>query len=303
MDFSFGLTPALNTIRTTRTGIIAVYCLSIYEWLDTFPTEIELIHPSRWNSIKAAYLLCRYYQLLLWPLVLFAYVGNHTAQTCAKLTQLVSSLLLPMHIFGPGVMLMRAYAFTGRSVRILVFLLTFYAGLVGISILFFGISVASLPDIAYDLLGGTGCFPDYTVPNAGTRLVLVMGASATMDLLSLSVIAIYCLRTRSTRGSLGRIFISQGLGAFAIVLVVHVLALSAYFRPGSNYNGVGLPYILTISDIMACRLILDLRRKARPTETQILRQNSHLVNEAFAETDMWVIQEGYPQYLPDSHRH
>ncbi|KAJ7460785.1 hypothetical protein FB451DRAFT_1044987, partial [Mycena latifolia] len=283
--WSSKLSQALDSIRTSRGGVIAVYCLSIYEWLATLSTEVELIYPSRWNSIKVAYFLCRYYQLLVWPLVLVAYVGNHTAQTCAILTLPVSICLLPMvRDHRSGVMLMRAYAFTGRSARILAILLTFYAGLVGTSIYSFIMSGVPLPDIAYEALGGTGCFPDYTAPHGGTRLVCT---STAMDFLSLSIIVIYCLRTRSTRGSLGRMFIRQGLGSLAIVLVVHALALGTYFSPSTDHNGVGLPYILVISNLMACRLILDLRRKARPTETEILRQHSHLVDEAFASSDVW----------------
>ncbi|KAJ6581042.1 hypothetical protein B0H19DRAFT_491582 [Mycena capillaripes] len=293
------LTPARNSIQIVRNGVFAVYCLSIYEWFDTLPTELELIYPSRWNSVKVAYLLCRYYQLFVWPLVIFAYGPNHTAQTCAKLTQIVTAFLLPMQLFAPGVMLMRAYAFAGRSIRVLVLLLGCYATLVGIDIWFFCFNVVPMSDIAFEFLGGTGCFPDYTAAHGGTHLVIAMSASLVMDLVSLSIIATHCLRTHSTGGSLGRIFISQGLGAFGVVLIVHGIALGTYFSPQSFHNGIGLPYILIISNLMACRLILDLRRKAQPTETEILRQHSLLVDKAFENTDLWVIEEEYPRYPPE----
>ncbi|KAJ7493282.1 hypothetical protein B0H11DRAFT_2156296 [Mycena galericulata] len=266
------IVPALNTIQITRTGVLAVYVLSICEWWETLPTEVELIYPSRWNSIKVAYFLCRYYPLALWPLVIYAYAGDHTAHSCANMTQIVSILLLPM----VTVMLMRAYAFAGRKAKVLALLITVYAGLVGIDIWFFGTNAVSLPDIVYEALGGTGCFPDYGAPgpNRGTRLI---AASSVMDLVSLSIIAI-----RSTRGSLGRIFLRQGFGAFTTVVAVHAIALGVYFDPQTYYNGVGLPYVLVISNLIACRLILDLRRKALPTETEILRRHSHLVDDAFA---------------------
>ncbi|KAJ7355760.1 hypothetical protein DFH08DRAFT_507633 [Mycena albidolilacea] len=281
----FNATGAVTTIQIIRSGVLAVYFLAIYEWLETLPTEIELIHPSRWNSIKVAYLLCRYYQLLVWPLVIYAYDGNHTAQTCSKLTEIVTCFLLPMQLFAPGVMLMRAYAFAGRNIRVLVLLLVFYAALIGIDVWFFCFNVVLMPDIAYELPGGAGCFPDYAANNGGERLVISMSASLVMDLVSLSIIIVYCLRTHSTRGSLGRLFISQGLGSFGVVLMVHGVALGLYFSPHTYYNGIGLPYILVISNLMACRLILDLRRKALPTETEILRQNSFIVNQAIEGSD------------------
>ncbi|KAJ7780298.1 hypothetical protein DFH07DRAFT_469484 [Mycena maculata] len=301
MDFSpADIVPALTVIQTTRTAVLAVYTLSICEWLNTLSTEVELIYPSRWNSIKVAYLLCRYYQLLLWPLVIFAYGGNHTAQTCSKLTRLVSVLLLPMQLFAPAVMLMRAYAFAGRNAKVLALLLLFYAGLVAIDIWFFCWNVVNLPDIVYLALGGTGCFPDYIANTyIGTRLVVAIGASSVMDLVSLSTIAIHSLRTHSTQGNLGRIFISQGFGAFVVVLVVHCVALAIYFDPQNYHNGVGLPYVLIISNLIACRLILGLRRKALPTETEILRRHSQLVDEGLADIDMWVIEEDHPSYSMD----
>ncbi|KAJ7230641.1 hypothetical protein GGX14DRAFT_344125 [Mycena pura] len=294
---------ALNSIRTTRAGIIAVYCITICEWLDTLSAEVELIHPSKWNSIKLAYFLCRYYPLGLCPLVIFAYVPNHTAQTCDTLTPLISGLILPL---APnsilGVMLMRAYAFTGRSGRVLILLLGFYVAVVGINVSFFCVAVPIIPKFTYEVLGGTGCFPDYLQQHSGTRLVLSKTASSVMDLVSLIIIAIHCLRTQSTRGSLGRIFIRQGLGAFALVLAVHCLALGIYFKyyiPPLNHNGVGLPYMMFVPNLTACRVILDLRRKALPTDTQILRRHSALIDEALAlaSIDLWVIDEiEYPRH-------
>ncbi|KAJ7801101.1 hypothetical protein B0H14DRAFT_2386680, partial [Mycena olivaceomarginata] len=317
----FNATGAVTTIQIIRSGVLAVYFLAIYEWLETLPTEIELIHPSRWNSIKVAYLLCRYYQLLVWPLVIYAYDGNHTAQTCSKLTEIVTCFLLPMVgdscfpeyvcliqdaaivcASPAGVMLMRAYAFAGRNIRVLVLLLVFYAALIGIDVWFFCFNVVLMPDKAYELPGGAGCFPNYAANNGGERLVVSTPNFDMMDLVSLSIIIVYCLRTHSTRGSLGRLFISQGLGSFGVVLMVHGVALGLYFSPHTYYNGIGLPYILIISNLMACRLILDLRRKALPTETEILRQNSLIVNQAIEGSDLWVIEEDSARYPIENHR-
>jgi len=191
-----------------------------------------------------------------------------------------------------AVMLMRAHAFAGRSVRVLILLLTFYATLAGIDVWYFCFNIQPMSDLAYEVLGNTGCFPDYS-HNKGMQLIITLSTSLVMEFVSLSVIIIYCLRTRSTRGSLGRIFLSQGLGAFAVVLAVHGIALGTYFSTQGYHNGLGLPLILIISNLMACRLILDLRQKAQPTETQILRQHSFLVDKALCDTDLWVIEEEY----------
>ncbi|KAJ7777391.1 hypothetical protein B0H16DRAFT_1712397 [Mycena metata] len=161
MDFSsadFAL--AVNTIQVTRNGLLALNWLLLYEWLATLPEEVELWQttlrkpaPNGRASSALSSSPCKY-----WPQA--------------------------------SVMLMRAYAFTGRSVRVLVFLLSFYTALVGIAVWFFCFSIVPLPGIVFEVLGGTGCFPDFTRPGAAWHLVLTMGASVGMDSISLLIIAI-----------------------------------------------------------------------------------------------------------------
>ncbi|KAF7289448.1 hypothetical protein HMN09_01338700 [Mycena chlorophos] len=281
------ITAALNSVFTARYAVLAVYSLALCEWLDCLPTEVDVIYPSRWTSIKITYFLCRYYQLVIWPLVLFAYVPNHGADLCHSLTRIVTAVLLPLQLFAPAVMIMRAYAFAGRHKPTLMLLLVLYLALIGLDVWFFCFDVPTLPDSAFAALHGTGCFPFYTTRSDSIRLTVVMGASSLMDGLSLSIIIGYCLRIRTTRGTLGRTFIRQGLEAFVLMLIIHALALGTYFSPQTHHSGLGLPWALTCSNLVACRLILDLRRKALPTETEIGRRHSELVNN-----DLWIIGEG-----------
>ena len=46
--------------------------------------------------MKFAYLFCRYYYLIYWPLMLWAFVGNHDYSLCLGLTRPVNALLMPM---------------------------------------------------------------------------------------------------------------------------------------------------------------------------------------------------------------
>ncbi|KAF7317838.1 hypothetical protein MKEN_00871700 [Mycena kentingensis (nom. inval.)] len=274
------LVQSVDAIRASRVGVIAAYCITVYEWLDGLPAEVELIHPSRWSSVKIAYLLCRYYPLLVWAPLLYAYLPDHSAETCHDLTHIVNALLVPLQVSAPGVMLMRAYAFAGRHIPILSLLLVFYLVLIALNIWFLCFDISPVPDMVYTLLGGTGCFPDYSQGQGGMRLVIALCASTLMDLISLTVIAIYCLRTHSTRGTLGR------LSAFIFISAIHAATLVVYFRTEGAHNGIGLPYALTLSNIVACRLVLDLRRKALPTETEIRQLHSQIVDH-----DLWLIEE------------
>ncbi|CAK5263935.1 unnamed protein product [Mycena citricolor] len=295
----FPIVATRRSIILTRYSVVAVYCIAVCEWVEALPKEVILIWPSQWNSIKIAYFLCRYYTIVLWPIVIYAYDLNHSIQLCSRLMLVINYILLPMQCFAHAVMLMRAYGFTGRNFKALILLCTCLVGLVGVNIWFFCIDVPKLPDVVYVVLGA-GCFPDYAADVSDLRVGLEMAAAIFMDLVSLLVIIVYRIRKRDLQGSLSRAFLNQGLSAFAFMVVVHATAIGSYYKsvrpihgkglrhpltvpsPRLLHNGMGLPYILILSNVMACRVILDLRNKARPTESEIERQHSALIEDELA---------------------
>ncbi|RDB18497.1 hypothetical protein Hypma_000251 [Hypsizygus marmoreus] len=283
----------LQIIEEARYAIVAVFCLQIYEWVTSAEKEIKLIHKARWTSIKTAYLLCRYYPLLLWPLVLFAYVGNHSWDMCNLLTTPVHIILAPLQIFPQGVMLMRAYAFSGRDRRVLFLLCSCYVGLVGVDIWVFCTDITMLPKTIYILLGGTGCYPDYGKGFMGFRLGYSMLAATLMDLVSLAVVLVICIRTRTREISLGRYFVNQGLVAFGLVSGLNIATAVIFFKPNSSHSGIGLPFTLVVSNLIACRIILELRRKVTPSDSEIAQRNSRIVRDAFAQgdSDAWLMPD------------
>ncbi|KAH8981693.1 hypothetical protein EDB86DRAFT_2974728 [Lactarius hatsudake] len=38
-----------------------------YDWVISLDQEVALIYPAPWNSVKAAYLFCRYYPMAIAP--------------------------------------------------------------------------------------------------------------------------------------------------------------------------------------------------------------------------------------------
>ncbi|TFK17054.1 hypothetical protein FA15DRAFT_676335 [Coprinopsis marcescibilis] len=285
-----------GAIVEARYAIAAVYALQIYEWFAGIEKEARLIYSSRWTSVKVAYLLCRYYQLLTWPLIMWAYNANHTRETCSRIGVAVHILLAPCQFFPQAVMVMRAYAFTGRDTRVMVMLGLCYAGLVGVDIWAFCAHI-KMPNYLFYLAlkPFTGCFPNYGSGVMGIRIGLSMLAAILMDLVSLVTVIIWCKKESDIRGglSLARYFISQGLGAFVIVTVLNVAAAIAFFKPPSYHTGIGLPLILVIPNLVACRVILQLRRKVNPTDTEIWQQHSALINRILAPApslnDVWTM--------------
>ncbi|KIJ64636.1 hypothetical protein HYDPIDRAFT_167906 [Hydnomerulius pinastri MD-312] len=89
------------------------------------------IHQEAWTKMKVAYIICRYYPLVVFPFNLWGFVGDHDLSTCYQVVHLLYLALIPLqvspqqnaHTEGPRVaviMLLRAYAFTGRRKSLLV---------------------------------------------------------------------------------------------------------------------------------------------------------------------------------------
>ncbi|TFK39684.1 hypothetical protein BDQ12DRAFT_681018 [Crucibulum laeve] len=285
---------ALVSINEARYAIIAMYALVTYELLSCMEDEIRLIHCARWTKIKGAYLACRYYPLILWPFVMWSYVGDHTREVCLVVGRPMHAFLAPCLFFPQAVMAMRAWAFSGRNTYIMCLLLVCWTALVGVDIWVFCTHLYMPPAELYLVLFRTGCFPNYGEGITAMRIGYSMLAAVLMDLISLIVVLAFCHIKRSREVSLGRYFVKQGLVSFAFVTVLNISSAILYFRPPSFRTGVGLPLILIIGNLVACRVILDLRSKTLPTESQIEQQNSRIIRLAFDQIrthprDDWTI--------------
>ncbi|KAL0954766.1 hypothetical protein HGRIS_003717 [Hohenbuehelia grisea] len=134
--------------------------------------------------------------------------------------------------------------------------------------------------------GDIGCIRD---PDAGrldvsTRTGVVLIAAFFVDFSCTMAAVIHFLRHRELQGRLSEIFVTQGLGAFTFMTLVHVLCASLAFSHSLPAGGgVVIPMSLTLSSTVACRLILMLRRWASPTETKLLRDHSRIVRNDLGE--------------------
>ncbi|TFK65883.1 hypothetical protein BDN72DRAFT_900340 [Pluteus cervinus] len=252
------------TITNTRYALASSYTLTVYEWLLTFSEEVEHIHNMRWCSLKIAFLLCRYYPLISFPFVMWAYIESHPASFCVPIVYPINGLFAPYLIFPQGVMIIRAYAFAGRKRSVLALLASCFVGVVGASIWVFLTDPPVLPLSFYELSGVSGCFPDYGSNVMGVRVLVLEVSAILMDFVSLMVVILHCRRELINSSALARFFLGQGLWAFAAVLVTNVMALIFFFVPHWAFNRLWLPFVSLVCNVIACRVILQLRAKALP---------------------------------------
>ncbi|KAF9466499.1 hypothetical protein BDZ94DRAFT_172345 [Collybia nuda] len=290
---------AAGTIQSGRYVTVAVYALAVYEWLITFDDEVDLIHLARWNAVKFAFLACRYYPIICWALYLWAFVQDHNLETCRHIVKLLYAFLIPFQLCAQGVMVVRAWAFTGRTRAAFFVLVIAYAILSALELWVFATGVSPVdPSPITNIIGQTGCFRSRGEGFMQTpdKVAVILVSACFVDFLCTSVIAFHCFRLRSLQGPLGKTFVIQSLGAFVIMTAVHITSATISFRNKTFAGGIVAPIPLILSNIVACRLILSIRRRVSPTETTESRELSQLVRNALdlsstvpSKSDQWAL--------------
>ncbi|KAK0201799.1 hypothetical protein DFS33DRAFT_1022790 [Desarmillaria ectypa] len=213
--------------------------------------------------MRILFTICRYFPLLFYPFYLWAWVPVHSKELCEK-------LICPF----------------GQYLCILILLCACWIGLVGANIWMF-FTQFILVDITFSISGNrSSCFGNdrhseasYNSGPFATPVSTVMMISFGFDTLMMVLCIVHCLRRRSAQGPLGRVFLKQSIGAFVVISSLNFITAMSFFGR-SSLTGKTLPLTLVMSDIMACRLILSLRRRVSPTESFELQEQSRFVTEA-----------------------
>ncbi|KAI9437415.1 hypothetical protein BJY52DRAFT_1217584 [Lactarius psammicola] len=197
--------------------------------------------------------------------------------------------------------MMRTYAFSGRKKRILAVLSTTFFCLAGVLIWVTWKQIIRLSRRLFDKVKRTSCFSITDPPTVAVvktageapgfsrvqapfayHLGLIFILTASFDGLNLFVVVWHCIRERGTLGPLSQSFLKQGILAYVIMTVLNMLTIGTFFstRLLHEAKGIGPWFAYIIPSPLSCRLLLMLRRKASPTDTDLRIQYSHMVNEA-----------------------
>jgi len=274
-------------LQAGRCMTVATYTLQVYEWLICFSDEYLYVHKARWSSVKIAYLFCRYYPLFVFPFHVWAFVGNHPLSVCEKVLHPALLLLTFFPMSAQAVFIIRTYAFSGRNKLILTFLVTCWIGLF-VAIIYVHTTKFTLFDEWHIYFGEMGCFgvADTTgaseVSWAHSSLIgnaVFQLCTFALDTFMTVIVLIRCIRLRSMNGPLGKVFVSQGLLAYVTLSVVNLALAFVFFGTDRRWDNMATLNVV-FSDVIACRLILMLRRRADPTPTMQDRQYSEIVRDA-----------------------
>ncbi|KAF8262830.1 hypothetical protein EI94DRAFT_1742514 [Lactarius quietus] len=259
--------------------------------------EVALIYPAPWNVVKAAYLFCRYYPIAIAPFHLWGLVGDHEQHVCDSYYHALYVCAMPAILSSQFILMLRTYAFSGRKKTILALLLIAFFGLVGVMIWVISKKLSLTP--VFIILNRSGCFAVSDPPNMsaivasildgsisspgpiGFHMGLISILTTVFDCVNMFFVICYCVQ-RGTMGPLGQTFLKQGMLVYVFMTVLNGLTIGTYLSSYLVTHGFGstssFAYILP--SVLSCRLVLMLRRKASPTQTELRLEHSQMINEA-----------------------
>ncbi|TFK71475.1 hypothetical protein BDN72DRAFT_877093 [Pluteus cervinus] len=277
----------LGELHITRAALAGAFCLQVYDWLLNLGDEVELIHNARWSITKMFFLLCRYWPMVGYPIVLWAYMGDHGGEFCRPVVKPIYLIILSFYVSPQAVIVIRAYAFSGQNPWCLTALISCTLSVAGLAMnaLF---RTTPLPPSSYQLMGNAGCFPDCSRPGMKEELGLVIVMSTLTDLVSLAIVIYYCSRLSK---HWAQHFVRQGFAFFACATLVNVLS-GSLLALKNDYSLIGLPYSAMLSNIIACRVILGLKSSlAMRMDSQAATATgplpSQLTNVHMATNSLW----------------
>lgn len=234
----------------------------VYDWLLCWEHELELLRSRGVSPAKVAYVFCRYWPLLTYPLTLWAQVTEDDPAVCARIFQLPLFLSIINFAAAASVLIVRIYAFTGSRVTVAVGLICAFlaAGLFQVW------AVATQIELVD---GAPACFPE-DKHHSSKALSFYFLAPFLFDLVATSVFIFCAARIRfATAGSSAAVtvFIREGIIYFLAISAINLGNAAMSFQPRTAISGTLAAFSMSLPNILACRLVINLRSTAsKPVE-------------------------------------
>ncbi|KZV97940.1 hypothetical protein EXIGLDRAFT_763983 [Exidia glandulosa HHB12029] len=265
--------------RATQSEQIAVYCVLVFDWLLCMDHELNLLKTPGFSPAKAVYALCRYSALLSGAVTVWTQVAA-PLELCPRIFQLplyftvlnVSLYIRVTHVlndYSPsthkfsgaaGVLIVRLYAFTGSNRRIAGFMLCCIA-----AVLSYQLWVVSSQIKIVE--GPPACFP-VDKPKAVRALSGFFLAPLLFDVTATSIFVYHGRRTNLRLSELSgavRVFIKEGALYFIAISTINLINAVLNFQGQKEYSGLAVPFHMIMPNVLACRLVINLRSSTHET--------------------------------------
>ncbi|KAH9858241.1 hypothetical protein C2E23DRAFT_880880 [Lenzites betulinus] len=259
---------ALYFIFVTQVHFCAMYAIVVWDWLSGLQREYRFIWKTSWTPVKVAYLLCRYWVLAVVPYLLWAFAVNHSLETCERIFKIPVSLAMWNQVAAECILLIRTYAFFGRNIFILTFLLVALAGVVS-----YQLYVATSQMLLLPFLPGTTsgpCFP-MSKPHSAHLLGFFIAPllyDTVVTFMTIGKAVSIRRRNGGPSSQLIQTFLREGVFYYILISFANLINGIFYLQPRQAISAICIPLSVMLSPVLACRLILDLRERGSETVDQ-----------------------------------
>ncbi|KAK2459836.1 hypothetical protein APHAL10511_008157 [Amanita phalloides] len=237
----------------TAYSVISIYALSIYDFLLLLDDECRLVYKSNWSIIKTIYVTSRFMTLVSWPMIIFIIVTNHEGDACSIWICVQSMIYFILQNLPHCLLLMCTWAFSGKK-KLLAWLF----------------STALLAYFTASMLQDTA--------------LLVLYGAIGIDITAAAVVIYHYVRDPHIRGDLGKLCFMQAVMYIFIMLMINLsTTYTDVFKPATT--SMTHPMTMVLPNLLACRFILQLRRKVNPTATQLSERLSIIVHEGIENSE------------------
>ncbi|KAH7103585.1 hypothetical protein BKA62DRAFT_828309 [Auriculariales sp. MPI-PUGE-AT-0066] len=234
---------------------LAAYSVLVYDWLLCLPEEVPLIR-ARISVTKVAYLLCRFWPLIMHPITTWVYSFTHTVDFCDRMFRVPPIIFTVNFALASVVLSIRLYAFTRCNRKVAV---TTAATLSGVCIYKLYIIAEKL---THAPMGK--CYPIEKNPASSRYRAGYIVAPVLFDCSIVIMFFIYALRTLDysfSNGRLTRRLLREGFLAFLAITTINLANCAmGYQKRYITYSNVLVPWGVLLPNVVACRLMLSMRR-------------------------------------------
>ncbi|KAI0304576.1 hypothetical protein BC826DRAFT_1300 [Russula brevipes] len=233
-------------IFVTQVYFCSMYTVVLWDWIVSLPREWQYIWKTSWTPVKVAYLFCRYWVITVVPYLLYAFVNNHSLETCKKIYKIPVALAMWNQVGSESVLLIRTYAFFNRNKLVLAGLLCALGGMVAYQLYVDTSQMLVLPFVTPPFPHSAHLLGFFIAPLGFDTIVTFMTVFK----------ALYVRRRNGGPSSrLIQTFLREGVFYYLLISIANLINGIFYLQPRQAISAINIPLSVMLSPVLACRLV------------------------------------------------
>ncbi|KAF6761768.1 hypothetical protein DFP72DRAFT_1061975 [Ephemerocybe angulata] len=237
--------------------------IAIIDFLQTFPEEVRLMWPARLSIPKVLFYLARYLTLAnnISSVFLSPGISRRTVKECNGALNLTGLLSPSAVVSAEAILFYRVWAFSGKSRRMLAYLIIQFIGLHSLVFYSVGKWLMSVKYARWSL-PSTADRPICMVMEANEFLLSWTYAALLSSVISSMVIMVF-IAYREHRGSSNRlltVFYQDGVYYFVVLAIMASANVAVNWLAYGGYKYILIQFEVDLHGILSTRMLLHLRQ-------------------------------------------